>query len=248
LQLEHDIRKLTLKAGADLFGIANLVPARKAILEQWGESVARFPCAIAIGIALPDSIIDLLPQQTNADVARSYRRVYDETNLRLDQIASQVVERVQTAGFTALAVRASHNVDQNRHYGIFSHKMAAYLAGLGWIGKSSLLITPEMGPRIRWATVLTDAPLAETGQPADERCGACVKCVNTCPAGAFTGRAFQVAEHRDMRFSAKKCAAYMIGRRQEFDYAVLCGLCVSVCPHGKRHGSKNKSTGIIARS
>ncbi len=37
------------------------------------------------------------------------------------------------------------------------------MAGLGRIGKSCLLITPEAGPRVHWATVLTDAPMQVTG-------------------------------------------------------------------------------------
>ncbi|MCK9565162.1 MAG: hypothetical protein M0Q43_03825 [Methanothrix sp.] len=66
---------------------------------------------------------------------------------------------------------------------VFSHKLAAHMAGLGWIGKSCLLITPEAGPRVRWASVLTDAPMKATGYAMAERCGECRKCVDVCPHG-----------------------------------------------------------------
>jgi len=50
--LTRSIRELTLKAGADIFGVADLAPAHDTVFEQGGESVAQFSRAIAIGIAL----------------------------------------------------------------------------------------------------------------------------------------------------------------------------------------------------
>jgi epoxyqueuosine reductase QueG len=208
-------------------------------LEQGGELVAQFPRAIAIGIALPHSIIDLLPQRTSVTVARRYEQLYVETNQRLDQITARVISKLQQDGFAALAVRASLTVDPGRLYGVFANKMAAHLAGLGWIGKSCLLITPEAGPRVRWASVLTHAPLAATGQAIDEQCGACEQCVEACPPRAFTGKPFRVGEHRDVRFAAWKCRGYLAERKAKMGCRVLCGLCVSVCPHGRRDDPQN---------
>lgn len=239
LELAHNIRELTLSAGADFFGVADLAPAHDAILEQGGEAIAQFPRAIAIGIALPHSIIDLLPQCTSVTVAQKYQQLYVETNQRLDQITSHVVSKLQQDGFIALAVRASLTVDPDRLYGVFSNKMAAHLSGLGWIGKSCLLITPEAGPRVRWATVLTDAPLAATGQVNDKHCGECQQCVDICPAKAFTGKPFRVGEHRNVRFATRKCESYVEEMKEKMGCPVLCGLCVFVCPLGRRHDPQN---------
>ncbi len=239
MKLQPAIREMTLAAGANFFGVADLAPAHDAILEQGGESVAQFPRALAIGITLPDSIIDLLPQRANVAVAQRYKQLYVETNRRLDQITSRVVSTLQQDGFKALAVRASLTVDLHRLYGVFSNKMAAHLAGLGWIGKSCLLITPEAGPRVRWATVLTDAPLAATGQAVDEQCGGCQQCVDACPAKAFSGKPFRVGEHRDVRFESGECESYLAEMKKNMNCPVLCGLCVSVCPHGIRDNSQN---------
>ncbi len=239
LDLAHDIRELTLNAGANFFGVADLAPAHDTIVEQGGESIAQFPRAIAIGIDLPHSIIDLLPQRTSVTIVQRYKQLYVETNQHLDQITSRVVSKLQQDGFMGLAVRASLTVDPDRLYGVFSNKMAAHLAGLGWIGKSCLLITPEAGPRVRWATVLTDAPLAATGKATDEQCAACQQCVDICPAKAFTGRPFRVGEHRDVRFAARKCKSYSAEMEEKMGCPVLCGLCVSVCPHGRQHDPQN---------
>lgn len=165
------LRQTTLSDGADFFGVADLGPARTAIETQGGESLADFPRAVSIGVALPRRLVDQLVQQPGADVARDYEQVYNETNRKLDQLASAVAKRLQGAGATALVVCASRRIDQHRLCGLFSHKMAAHLAGLGWIGKSCLLVTREAGPRVRWVTVLTDALLPPTGSASDQACG-----------------------------------------------------------------------------
>jgi epoxyqueuosine reductase QueG len=187
-----------------------------------------------MGIALPDDIVDLLVQHHDACVAGRYTEVYEGTNRKLDQIAASVADRLRTAGATALAVCASRRIDQERLCGLFSHKMAAHLAGLGWIGRSCLLVTREAGPRVRWTTVLTNAWLPPTAGPVEQACGECRRCVAACPAAAFTGEPFRVEEPRDVRFDARKCESYAIKMGQYMGCRVLCGLCVAVCPHGKR--------------
>ncbi|HEY3316692.1 MAG TPA: 4Fe-4S double cluster binding domain-containing protein [Bacillota bacterium] len=86
-----------------------------------------------------------------------------------------------------------------------------------------LVITPDHGPRVRFATVLTDAPLT-AGKPRPEGCGSCDACIKACPAGAFTGRSFDPGEER--------------GRRKDSwgvkENGNLCGICVLTCPYGRR--------------
>ena len=110
--------------------------------------------------------------------------------------------------------------------------MAAHLAGLGWIGKSCLLVTPEAGPRVRWTTVLTDAPL-KAGTPMEMRCGDCHECVDICPVKAFTGRNFIESEPREARYDARRCEKYLKGLEASTGYGV-CGMCLYICPHGKK--------------
>jgi epoxyqueuosine reductase len=120
-------------------------------------------------------------------------------------------------------------LDRTKLTGVFPHKLAANMAGLGWIGKSALLITPEHGPRVRWGTVLTDAPL-EMGVPMDEMCSDCCECVNACPAHAFTGQAFDKPRPRSEIFTAEACDHYL--RKREALHRA-CGICVYVCPFGR---------------
>jgi len=228
------IRDSAKRLGADYFGVADLSPAHSFILAQGGPSVAQYERAVSLGIALPHSIVDRLPQRTQRAVAVEYRaHAYDVINQRLDLVASRVSGLLQSQGYDALPIPASKRVDDERLCGEFSHKLAAHLAGLGWIGKSCLLITPGAGPRVRWTTVLTDAPLVETGEAMDERCGDCKQCVEICPVKAFAGRAFRTDEPREVRYDASKCAGYFAEMKEQDPEAAVCGMCLYVCPYGR---------------
>lgn len=128
--------------------------------------------------------------------------------------------------------------DDERLCAAFSHKLAAHLAGLGWIGKSCLLVAPELGLRVRWASILTDAPLQMTGKPMGERCGTCNECVTICPVQAFTGELFRQSEPREKRYDASKCDRYFAAMRKQDAEVAVCGLCLYACPHGNRQSGK----------
>lgn len=215
-------------------GVADLASAHEAILAQGGPAIAEFPRALSIGIALLHPVVDQLPQRADRAVAMAYRHHgYDVVNQRLDHITSRLSSVLQGEDYGALPVPASQTVDDERLCGTFSHKMGAHLAGLGWIGKSCLLVTPEVGPRVRWATVLTDAPLKAAGQRMDERCGTCQECVDTCPPRAFTGQPFRAGQPREVRFAAHKCRAYF-DKMDETTGLSVCGLCLYICPYGRK--------------
>ena len=233
LELTQQIQTYAAGLEPDFFGIADLTPARAAILEQGGPEAARYPMAISMGVALMHTLVDQLPRRAERAVAISYRHhAYDVVNVRLDDMASRVASRVQRLGYAALPVPASKRVDDERICSFFSHKMAAHLAGLGWIGKSCLLVTPQAGPRVRWVTVLTDAPLQPTGSAMAERCGDCNACVDICPVEAFTGQPFYADEPRSARFDARKCDLYL-QQLEKGGSPPVCGMCLYICPHGR---------------
>ncbi len=172
--LNQQLHNLASINGVDYFGVADLSQAYTAILEQGGNFIAGFPFSISIGISLLNSIVELLPQRNEKAVRVSYsHHAYDIVNLRLDIAASIISGHLQQSGFRALPIPSSKRVDNDRICASFSHKLGANLAGLGWIGKSCLFITPEYGPRVRWATILTDAPLESTGEMRQEQCKDC---------------------------------------------------------------------------
>ena len=236
-RVRMDLRKRIVRMaegeGVTHFGVGDLSEAYGFIVAQGGAMVAEYPISISIGITLPKAIVDQLPRRMERAIALTCRHHgYEVINQRLDLIASLISGFVQGAGYRALPIAASGRVDNERLSGIFSHKLAAHLAGLGWIGKSCLVITPKDGPRVRWATILTDAPLNTSGKAIREQCGDCEMCVNICPVKAFTGRAFQEGEPREARYDAKKCDEYFKAMEKSGQIR-LCGMCIYACPYGK---------------
>src|SRR5665647_251183 len=163
MDLDADLRTLALSLDADYFGVADLSSSYAFILTQGGERVARYPIAVTIGMVLQDSLVNLLPEEDPAAAILYRHSSYDVVNLALDQIALRVANELQRAGYSAFPVPASKRTSDENICGIFSQKLAAHLAGLGWIGKSCLLITADHGPRVRWVSILTDAPLNQRG-------------------------------------------------------------------------------------
>jgi epoxyqueuosine reductase len=233
--IDRRLQILATSLNADYYGVADLTPARDFIHAHGGERVSRFPRGIVIGMRLQDSLVELLPDGDKVGAILYKHASYDVVNQALDQIALRVANYLQHAGYGAFPVPASKRTDDEQISGIFSQKLAAHLAGLGWIGKSCLLITPSHGPRVRWVTVLTDAPLLSTGSPLEPRCGKCTACIDICPAGAFTGRGFSPDEPREARFDAAACDRYFKEQEKKQGVAV-CGLCLWVCPHGRKAG------------
>jgi len=234
--LQEELREYAKELGVDLFGITDLNVAHDYILRQGGEHIARFPRAISLGIRLLDAVVDELYRHEEPSAIYSYRGLYNSVNANLDRAAFLVAKRVQEAGFQAYSIPASQRVNQRRLEGAFSHKLAANLAGLGWIGKSCLLVTSKYGSRVRLATILTDASLL-AGEPIPNGCMDCNSCVDVCPPKAFTGVPFDPSEPRDVRFRAHLCQDYT-QRRANLLGEGIYGLCVYICPHG----AKNKST------
>lgn len=222
--LTGKLKKISLTKGADLFGVADLRPVGPFLLSQGPSWISRFPRAISLGMGLNNAIVDFHTPFESRQDSLYWHHVYKVVTPRLDFLAYDLSRRLNRLGFQAFPVPASTPYNFDQLTGMVSQKLVAHLAGLGWIGKSCLLLTNPFGPRVRFVSILTDAPL-ETGSPVDKPCGKCHVCLDSCPVQAFTGREFKPQEGREMRFDAFKCSEY---RREH-----PCGLCVSSCPKGK---------------
>lgn len=219
----QSLESLVYKNGGDLFGVADLDPVREFIIDQAGEILGEFPRAISIGIRLSSVIVDMhSPDETPRD-SYYWFHVYSVVTPALDSLAQKVQRKLQADGYKAFPIPGSMPYNRKTLKGIFSHKLAAHLAGLGWIGKSCLLLTPEFGPRVRFVTVLTDAHIL-SGAMLNKKCGKCHTCIDVCPVKALKNIEFQPNDPVEVRFDTRMCEEY---RRTH-----ACGLCVAKCPIG----------------
>jgi epoxyqueuosine reductase len=228
-ELKKHLAELTERWGGDLFGVADLEEVTDAIAKEYGEQFNALTRAISAAVFFPKLVVNELAQGPT----HTYLRYYDTINARLDDIALRLNNFLQKQGYQAFPIPASQRVSESKLAGIFSHRLAAHRAGLGWIGKNCSLINPKVGPRLRLVTVLTDAPLP-VDKPLENRCGECILCREACPPGAIKGIIFRADGSLAERFDAPACNEYLSSMRHSFGKRV-CGRCLAVCPWGNKN-------------
>lgn len=217
---QQDIEKLVVDLGGTLVGFSN-------VYDKLPEVLKKYPYAITVGIHLSNAILDEVKDKPTFTYFNHYRAV----NSLIDHIILRILLHIEKDGYNAYTISASQSIpDAERPYsGIFPHKTAAVMAGLGWIGKNGLFISRDYGPSVRLGTVLTDMPLEVNKEILNNQCGNCRKCVDHCPAMALTGIIDENYD-RDKIVDAKACSDYMKDKYKHIGRGSVCGICISICP------------------
>jgi epoxyqueuosine reductase len=169
------------------------------------------------GGRLAETTNPLAPVVARYARGRDYHGVFEE---KLAALAGEV-EAID------LAARALPYVD----YGPVIERDHAQRAGLGWIGKNTVLIDPELGSWLLLGELLTTLELEPDDPFTADRCGSCNRCIEACPTGAIRG---------ERQLDARLCISYLtielrgaipeelrpaIGNR-----VFGCDICQDVCP------------------
>jgi epoxyqueuosine reductase len=213
----QEIKDLALGLGFSLFGVAPLPDLEELAFDLSPATIQNLTTGIALGVQLSDGVLDDITDHPT----RLYLHHYRQTNYFLDRNAWELARLIEDMRGTALAIAASQTIDWINQRGHLSHKEVARRAGLGWIGRNNLLVTPEYGSRVRLVTILTELPLPPD-QPRKKDCGDCHKCVELCPAGA-------IAEN-PAEFDHRKCYEQLGQFKKGLNLGhYICGVCVKAC-------------------
>lgn len=186
---------------------------------------------VSIGYKLNYAPIQNLPASRSA-----YMLEHNYANKHLDQSSHKIARFLEKRGFKAMGFDAGAGfyakIGKSPEIiaGDFSHKHAAVASGLGKFGLNNLVLSPQLGPRIRLTTIVTNARLEYSGVPEENVCLAdeCVKCIEICPVHALDGWKGKYDPEEGWVMDKRKC----------YDYAFTtlkgqrCGLCIKVCPVG----------------
>ncbi|WP_406656866.1 4Fe-4S double cluster binding domain-containing protein [Methanolobus sp. ZRKC2] len=245
MTLKEEIQEKAFEVGFQLFGVSDIKKLEEAEfpdgrgLMRPSEVMPEAKSAFVMGFVLWDeglnaAISSVSTGDFSGGEADYYNMYYEVTETRGWRLVSWLKDK----GYKAIP---THTVQE---------KIAATLAGLGFIGHNTQVITPEYGPRVRWMTVLTDAEL-EPDEPftrdlcaEQPLCQEKSLCVKSCPYQAIIPGPSQGVEP-GKKLIYDKCVV-----SHEFDKEVSsqhekyirritdrgfmeCTICNLICPYGK---------------
>jgi epoxyqueuosine reductase len=143
-----------------------------------------------------------------------------ETSFFLEKIAQEILCYItEKEKYAALITHTEDEFDPVKRIGLMSLKVLAKSAGLGWQGRSLLIVSPQYGPIHRLIAILTDMPLLPD-KTIPNQCGDCSRCIDQCPQRSLSLIKFQ--DHpasREEVLDINSCLG---------DYS--CSVCIRVCP------------------
>ncbi len=226
--LDTELTQLLNRAGAEIVKFVDIT--RLPVSQTKG-----FPVAILLGRPLSKGYLEIVAETPDyvQQMKRNNRMYEDEfhnAELKTDELADFISVYLMTKGFLAYSqseknLLATGRYDTSSQTTALPHKTVALMAGMGWIGKHDLLVTPQYGSAISMCTVLTNAPLNVMVQPVSpSQCGDCTVCRDECDAGVITGNEWKPQVSRDELVDVKSCTT--------------CLKCMVLCPWTRQYMKK----------
>lgn len=229
--LWEDLQAFLLGNGASVVGCGSM-------LQVPDSKRDGYPTGISIGVALDPLLIEGLLDGPS----QAFRENTAAVRVSLVQLRHSCVEFLIERGYQACFSR-SGITDEANFMSDLPHKTVATRAGLGWIGKSALLVSEDFGQALRLTSVLTDGPFPVARALDASRCGSCEACVVHCPGKAIIGTEWRVGLDRESIFNPEACDTARTERSTAagLDEARLCDVCIAVCPWTTRFIERKKS-------
>lgn len=215
------VKELALGAGADLCGIA---PVERFDAAPKGFRPADiYPAAKSV-VVIANRFPEAAFRSTNPV---PYSFTSEQIRYQVYRLTCELCLRLQDLGVTAVPVPNEPYIywdaKKMEGRGILSLRHAGYLAGLGVLGRNTLLINERFGNRLSLGALLLDVPLEGDQIVTYEVCGdSCNLCIKSCPAKALDGRRIvqKLCRERSQIITPKGYELY------------TCNICRRVCPNG----------------
>ncbi len=226
--LETELKKALKQRNADFVYFADI--SKLPVKENKG-----FPNAVVTGVALSPKYLQKItvsPDYVQNMILNNLTDMdeFHNKEIFIDRLADYIAGFLSAKGFSAFSQSEDHlemtgNYNKTTKRTPLPHKTVAGLAGLGWIGKNNLLISPDYGSAFCMCTVLTDAPLITVfNPPAAPECGSCTICIEICPKNALTGNNWNLNVKREELIDVFKCNS--------------CLKCLVFCPWTQKYIQK----------
>jgi epoxyqueuosine reductase QueG len=217
----NEIKQILYDLGADICGIATIDRFNEAP-EGFNPKDTLPSCksVIVFGKKFLKGTLDC----KNTIPYTIVRNILSDT---LDKMAVNFCDTMENEKVIAVPIGAIgpgvYDKKTNRIRGMVSAKHAAVLAGLGYIGKNSLLITPEYGNMVWLATILVNIEL-EPDEIIDKNCPeSCWLCIESCPVNAL--------KKDTLEMNQGKCWDYAFHTNQGESFYFKCHKCRTICPN-----------------
>ncbi len=177
------------------------------------------------------------PPQNNSGLGRVARYAWNDRDYhdlihdRLRQLKAWLVEKVPTARIRGIVDTAP-----------LLEREFAEAAGIGWVGKNTLLLDRRFGSYFFLAALLTDLELVHDAPQEKGYCGTCRACLDACPTQAFP---------RPFVLDATRCISYLtIETKGEIPAEIAwevgewlfgCDICQEVCPWNRKAEQASQS-------
>ncbi|MGB9936255.1 MAG: epoxyqueuosine reductase [Methanobacterium sp.] len=180
------------------------------------DKFIQYPYAIVLTIELDKRITETEPSEGAYELNSSFYREFGE-------ITYKISDYLRENGF---ATEVAHPFG-----GVVNFSLLGQHAGLGYIGKSGLLISPELGPRQKISAIfvsIANLPIKENKEDNEYSwisyyCDKCSKCVKACPESALIERKTCFGG-KEIEFKQRQCIGCVQG----------CAYCISACPFDEK--------------
>ncbi|MFX1275960.1 MAG: epoxyqueuosine reductase [Promethearchaeota archaeon] len=217
------IKKKVIQLGADMCGIANVSRFKNAPKGFHPRDI--YPECKSVIVYFSHFPLSSLQAKTNSP----YTLIRNMMVNKLDLISFHLCDDLEHHRITCVPIPSAEPYDywdsERKHgRGILSLKHAANLAGLGIIGKNTLLINEKFGNMIWLGAIIVSTELEQDPIPIYDGCNEkCTLCMDSCPQNALDGTTLDQELCRERSISTTEGGSWVLS----------CNICRKVCPNYK---------------